>query len=107
MKSILFFGSVLALCAGCLGAGYVFGGSNLGIMGYAKFSGHKPSRPFSRDDYSRRSYQNDVEQYISDAKEYVENARNDKIRIDNATEEAIDSANNVVDEYNSWVQLGY
>ena len=102
-KTMMFIGFVI-LCACCTGAGYIFGGSNLGYSGYPEFSKSTPYQPFDREKYGASTYQNDVESYVRSVKEYVQNAENDKARINNAIEEAIQKANNVVDDYNNWAR---
>lgn len=87
--------------------GYVFGGSNLGIGGYPKFSGYKPSEPY----YSYNTiissrefddYRNAVKRYIDAANTYIENANYDIDRIKDAQRDAIDEANNAVTKFNNF-----
>ena len=106
MKILFLILSLVALCACCMGAGYVYGGTNLGYSGYPDFSKSKPYQPYDKSEYSARSYKLDVESYIRAVKEYVENAENDHERINNAIEEAISNSNRVIREYNDWVD-GY
>ncbi|AIN20069.1 hypothetical protein CH54_1396 [Yersinia rochesterensis] len=82
----------------------VFGGSNLDFQGYPEFTDFPPSPPFNADEYSMNSYRMEVDSYVRKAKEYVENANNDIKRINEASEEAIQKANNVVSEYNMKAQ---
>ena len=90
-----------------VGWGYVYGGTNLGFQGYPSLNSSSPSPPFSKDSYWVESYKNEVEIYIDETESYVENAKNDIKRIQEAMEEAIRSANNVVDEYNLFVSRNY
>lgn len=69
---------------------YVYGGSNLSIMGYPSFSGYVSYEP---------SY-DEMQRYLSDVKEYVENCDNDIQRIIEARDEAIRKANQKVQSYN-------
>lgn len=106
MKKILLF-SVLLLCASLLFA-YVYGGSNLGFSGYPEFSDYPPSAPYSYNnevsEYEFNSYRDSVMRYVDSAEEYVENGNNDIQRISEAQDEAIDKANDVIDEFNSWAR---
>lgn len=95
------------LCAGLLFA-YVYGGSNLGFSGYPDFSDYPPSAPYSYNsevsEYEFNSYRNSVESYVDAAQEYVDNGNNDIQRISEAQEEAINKANEAIDEFNSWAR---
>jgi|TARA_B110000503_G_C6954606_1_gene332446 hypothetical protein len=84
--------------------GIVFGGSNLGFLGYDEHSCTKPYRPtepYSFDSqWAIDNYNNEVDQYnyeqelyVSCIKKYVENAQNDIKRIGEAIDDAIDEAN--------------
>lgn len=107
MRTFLFAVFILVLCIGSMGAGYVIGGSNLGPLGYPDYSNFKPNKPYSDDEFTAKRYKREVEEYVNGAKEYVENAQNDRKRINAAIEDAIDAANGVVEEYNSWVDRGW
>lgn len=107
MKNVIFCLAMIFLCACCTGAGYIFGGSNLGFGGYPDFSELGPSKPWNNDEYSARRYQREVKEYVEKAKEYVENAENDKKRINNSIEDAIQKADEVVEDYNRWVRNPY
>ena len=75
--------------------GYVFGGSNLGYMGYPNHSCYKPYRPISFEtQYEVDSYNMEFSMYIDCINEYVDNARNDIQRITDQANQAIDEANN-------------
>ena len=85
---------------------YVYGGSNLGYSGYPEFSGYEPSPPFSDDQFAMDNYKREVEDYVTKAKQYVEDADSDAKRVREAQQEAIGKANRVVEEYNRKVN-GY
>lgn len=108
MKRKLFVLSIVFLCVTGIIFGAVFGGSNFSFSQYPSFSGFKPSAPFaykntiSRWEYD--SYKRDVEMYIQKVEQYIENADNDIDRIIQAQEEAIRTANMVVQEYNQFVK---
>lgn len=84
----------------------IFGGSNLSFSGYPEFDEYPPSPPYGNDKYAWENYKREIEDYVNKAKEYVENANNDISRIKEAKDEAIQKANNAVDEYNRNVR-GY
>lgn len=88
---------------------YIYGGTNFSFSGYPSFDDRAPSKAYtsyngsvSRSTYE--SYKDSVEDYVEEAKKYIENANNDIKRIQEAQKAAIDKANKVVDEYNSWVK---
>ena len=70
---------------------YVLGGSNLGVMGYPEFDGYLP--------YSPSRY--DMELYINQAQEYIDNCDNDIQRILEARQNAVDTANDAIYRYNN------
>ncbi|HEX4304095.1 MAG TPA: hypothetical protein VHZ78_14960 [Rhizomicrobium sp.] len=82
----------------------VFGGSNLGFMGYPDSSCRKPySKPvrpynfssqFDIDSYNRQvdEYNFELDHYIRCVKEYVENANNDINRIKEKADDLITDA---------------
>lgn len=107
MKKIFILLGLVTACLGCMGFGYVMGGTNFGVMGYPKFDKYAPSKPFSRDQFSADSYKRQMQEFMDEAKTYMENARNDKKRIDNAIADAIDKNNEAVEDYNRWVRTGY
>ncbi len=84
----------------------VFGGSNLGFMGYPDHSCttpySKPIKPYRFNDqweidqYNSRvsSYNYELETYMGCIDEYVENAKNDLKRIKEKANAAIAEANN-------------
>ena len=83
----------------------VFGGSNLGFMGYPDHECtppySKPYKPYSfSDQYQIDTYNAEVEQYNSEMRryrdcirEYVENAKNDIQRVREKANEAINQSN--------------
>ena len=88
---------------------YIYGGTNFGFSGYPAFNSLAPTKPFTASGVavSRRqyeSYKDSIEAYVEDAKEYIKNANNDIKRIQEAQKKALDNANSVVDEYNSWLK---
>ncbi len=82
----------------------VFGGSNLGVMGYPSHDCSKPTEPFkpysSNSQWEIDSYNSDVELYNSQLQQYtdcidefVENAKNDINQIKEKAQKAIDESN--------------
>ena len=104
MKKIIMI-IIVSVCAGFLFA-YVYGGTNLGFMGYPEFSAYAPSAPYGYEvsEYEFNSYRDEVERYVDQAEEYIENGNNDIRRISEAQEAAIDDANRAVNEFNSWAR---
>ncbi|EMX0849503.1 hypothetical protein AAF302_000710 [Pluralibacter gergoviae] len=84
----------------------VIGGSNLGFSGYPEFSEIAPTPPFSDDRYAWDSYRSEVADYAEKAKKYVEDSNSDMQRIKEAQQDAIQKANDVVEEFNRKAQ-GY
>lgn len=86
---------------------FVFGGSNLGVLGYPDHSCYapysKPYRPYSfnsqfeidryNDDVDR--YNREVREFIDCIRDYVDNASNDIERIKEKANAAIDEANSL------------
>ncbi len=70
----------------------VFGGSNLGFLGYPEMTCRKPTKPIYRDEFSVNTYNSDAERYIKCVNEYLENSRNDINRIKEKMQESIDAA---------------
>lgn len=79
----------------------VSGGSNLPATGYPSYKcsapPSKPEKPFRNDDYSTRSYNDEVARYnrtLTDYRDcmsaYVDNANNDIRRIQDAAKKALD-----------------
>lgn len=97
MKKIL----LLSLLTPSICFGY-YGGSNLSFSGYPSYDERSPMKPYSNDEYSQNRYKNDVERYVKDAEDYIENANNDIQKIKAAQQEAINNANRVIQEYNNY-----
>jgi len=79
------------------------------MLGYPKFSSkaQRPIKPYSKDRYQMQNYRSEVEQYVEDSRNYVKAGNNDIEQIEAEKASAIRSANEVVDEYNSFVKYGY
>lgn len=90
MKRIFVIFIIVSLWCSSVAFAFVIGGSNLGIMGYPEFNSYLS--------YDPTRYE--IEQYIDDAKEYVENCNYDIQRIQEAKSDAITQANRAVDRYN-------
>ncbi len=74
----------------------VFGGSNLGMFGYSSHDCSKPYRPYQfNSQYEVDDYNNEVNYYINCIEEYLDNAKNDILRIQNKMNDAIDEANSL------------
>ena len=78
----------------------VMGGSNLGFSGYPEFSEIAPTPPYSDDQYAWDSYRCEVAEYAEKAKQYLEDSNSDMKRIQEAQQDAIQKANDVVEEFN-------
>ncbi|HBM2960883.1 TroA family protein [Klebsiella variicola] len=78
----------------------VMGGSNLGFSGYPEFSEIAPTPPYSDDQYAWDSYRREVADYAEKAKQYLEDSNSDMKRIQEAQQDAIQKANDVVEEFN-------
>ena len=100
---------VLLGAAGTMAFGYVIGSSNLGFSGYPSFESKtsKPNKPYSKDEWAANQYRIDVERYVRESKDYIEAAENDIKRIKEEQSKAVDAANAVVREYNSYIRYGY
>ncbi|HML33908.1 MULTISPECIES: hypothetical protein [Sporomusa] len=101
--------AIILLCSTSIAFGYVIGSTNFDMFGYPEFSRKhiRPTPPYSRDSYSMSRYRTEVEDYLFQAKKYTEAANNDIDRIEEAKQDAIKAANEVVDEYNRFVKYGY
>lgn len=74
----------------------VFGGTNLGFLGYPKHTCSKPYKPYSfSGQYEVESYTHQYENFIECIKTYVENARNDISRIRESSNDAVSEANSL------------
>lgn len=82
-------------------------GSNQGYFDYPEFNEFAPSPPYSREKWQVDQYRQEVEDYVEKAKRYIENCDSDKRtmldEINREQEEAVRKANNVVDEFNNWI----
>lgn len=109
MKKVIILTLVVLLCSVSVAFGYVVGSSNLPLSEYPDFDKYhykKPTVPYSHNQYDDSRYRTEVENYVEDARNYVEAANNDIKRIIEAKQEAIASANEAVNEYNSYAR-GY
>lgn len=106
-KLVVLIAVTLILCFVSACAGYVYGGSNLPLSSYPEFYSYKPHPPFGKNSYEADNYRIEVESYVRKAENYIDDAINDIERIQYEIEEARNSANRVVREYNNWVQFGY
>lgn len=94
MKKIVLLALAILLCMSSIAFGYVMGASNLGYNGYPQYGTYnKPFRPYSRDDYSDKNYRQQVDDYVTDVK-----------RIAEARQDAINSVNAVINEYNDYIK---
>lgn len=100
MRKIL----LLSLLTPSICFGY-YGSSNLSFSGYPSYDERSPMRPYSNDEYSQDRYKYEVEKYVKDAKDYIENADNDIKKIKAAQQDAINKANRVIQEYNNYQRL--
>ena len=104
MKKLL----TLILCLIPISAeAFYYGGTNLNSFGepYPSFDEIEPSQPFSKDDdFANQQYRDEVEEYIRQAEEYIENGNNDIKRIIDKQKEAKSKAEQAIDEYNNWVR---
>lgn len=82
----------------------VYGGSNLGFGGYPEFSEIAPTAPYSDDQYAWENYRRQVDDYTEKAKQYIDDSNSDMKRIQEAQQDAIQKANDVVEEYNRKVR---
>lgn len=77
----------------------VIGGSNLGFGGYPEFTEIAPTSPYSDDQYAWENYRREVADYTERAKRYLEDSNSDVKRIQEAQQDAIQKANDVVEEF--------
>ena len=99
--------ATLTLMLPSLSFAFVYGGSNIPLGDYPKFTESPPYAPYLRDEREFESYRYEVQRYVERAKEYVENARHDQKRAQESAEEAIEKANRAVEEFNNWARRGY
>jgi len=105
MKKFIFAIMIVLFVASSVSA-IVFGGSNLGMFGYPKFSGYKPFKPYSKSSYEVDSYRTKMKLYLSEIDDYLDNAINDIERIKEAMREAKNEAEDATNEFNRFVR-GY
>jgi hypothetical protein len=87
------FALTLPLILSVDASAYVFGGSNFGFSGYPDPTCYKPMRPFDLTNQLEVDlYNNDLNIYIQCVKEYLENADNDRKRIEEKEDDAIAKA---------------
>jgi len=105
------FWIVFCLLIIVLGTSSYYGGSNFSsYLGYPTFDDYKPTKPYvssfdkTIEKWKYDSYKREVENYLSKAKEYIKYASNDILSIGDAQDKAIDDANMVVDEFNSFAK---
>lgn len=67
----------------------------------------KPMKPFSKSNLTASSYRNSVLEYQTDGSNYINAANNDISTIYDEITKARNSVNQVVNEYNTWVQTGF
>jgi len=91
------------IVAPCVALAVVFGGTNLGFGDYPKHSCSKPNKPYKPyqftdqwqlDRYNAevRSYNRDLEVFLSCIDEYLDNSKNDIKRIQEKAQEALNDA---------------
>ena len=96
----------LAVCIATSAMAYVIGGSNLGYSGYPEhkcFKPSKPIKPFDVNDqmqvdfYKRQvlTYNLQLSSYAECIKDYVNNAKLDMQRIQEAAKQAVDEFNSL------------
>lgn len=88
--------------------GYISSRSNiLGIYPSFESKAIRPSKPYGKDEYSINRYKREVREYAEDAENYVKAGNNDIETIERAKSMAIQSANQVIEEYNRFMRSGY
>ena len=83
---------------------YVGIGSN---VDYPEFDEYEPSPPITRDEFSFHRYRNEVQEYVEEAEQYIKNCNEDIDDIQRKQREAIQKANDAVEEFNSWARRDY
>lgn len=88
--------------------GYVSSLSNM-FGSYPSFEGKtmRPRKPYGRDEYSLSKYRKEVKDYIQDSEDYINASKNDIALITHQSQLAVESANEVIDEYNRFVRSSY
>lgn len=100
MKKYLIVISCIMILSTTLCFALVFGGSNLGILGYPSFDKIKPVKPLYYEKFQHENYINEIKEYEQDLKEYLENAKNDIQRIQESMQTAIEEYNKIIAEAN-------
>lgn len=97
---VVFFG-----CLTSASIGYVMGNTNFDMFGYPSFNdkSFQPVQPHSRDGNMVTSYSNQVNQYIRDARRYIQAADNDIRIIEAEKKEANRRLHEVVAEYDRFM----
>lgn len=91
LKRVLVIFLAMIIWGSSIAFAYVIGGSNLGVLGYPEFNSYISYNPSHSE----------IEQYIWDAKVYVENCNYDIQRIQEAKSNTIDKVNDAVYQYNN------
>lgn len=108
---ITLLAAAAALLAGISAPAFAYGGSTnfeSGEYPDLKSAQHiyEPDQPFDASDRSENErYRDEVQEYVHKAKEYVQAADRDIEEIRDKQREAIRKANNVVEDYNTWVRF--
>ena len=106
MKKVAILSVIILLCSVSVAFGYVVGNSNLPIGQYPGFDEYgtmRPRKPFSHNQFDDDQYRRNVQMYVQEAQQYVEAANYDIQRIVEAKQNAIADANEVINEYNNYV----
>jgi len=82
---------------GVIASAFVIGPSNFISLGYPDHNCHKPVIPYSRDSFSVSMFKMELENYMRCINNYVDAAKNDRARI-------IEKSNEAVDEYNDFIR---
>ena len=88
--------AVLILAVPASAPTFVVGPSNFMLGDYPDHSCSQPMRPYSDDEYAWRTFQMQLDTYKRCIQDYVEGCENDSQR-------AIESGNEAVSEFNSFV----
>ena len=107
MKKIILILLICFLCSSSAALGFVVGSSNFVLSEYPRFYKSKPMKPIYKDSLSATMYQSDVENYTREADRYIDACKNDIQRIVENAEDARNSANAVIREYNNYIQYGF
>ena len=102
-KIVLASAMALVIATTSASMGYFYGN----MITYPSFSAMEPSHPFSDNEYELSTYRDEVEYYVAQGKEYIENCENDIQTIQEERDAAVDKINRVINEYNDFVTYGY